>query len=112
MLFRPCHPPWGKHCFLPRKAVLSASENDAFLFDKKCPTFHNGEDGHSQKFSCRYAMRFGNGKIFYQMDTRSAAGMNIGSLSVMPKASYQAPIWGRAPFTRHSPSECTSIFVI
>ena len=50
--------------------------------------------------------------VFYQMETRSATGMNIGSLSVMPKASYQAAMWGSAPFTRHSPSECTSIFVI
>ena len=50
-------------------------------------------------------------KPFYQMDTRSAFGKNIGSFSVILKASYQASIWGNAPFTRHSPSECTSIFV-
>ena len=48
----------------------------------------------------------------YQMETRSATGRNIGSFSVMPKASYQAAMWGSAPFTRHSPSECTSILVI
>lgn len=64
MFFRPSRPLLGKHCFLPRKAVLSASENDAFLFDKKCPNFHNEKFGHFQKFSCRYAMRFGNEKYF------------------------------------------------
>lgn len=47
----------------------------------------------------------------YQMETRSACGTNIGSFSVTPKASYQAPMCGSAPFTRHSPSECTSILV-
>ena len=30
----------------------------------------------------------------YQMVTRFALGTNIGSDSVMPKASYQASMWG------------------
>lgn len=47
----------------------------------------------------------------YQMETRSASGTNIGSASVTPNASYHAPMCGKAPFTRHSPREWTSIFV-
>ena len=52
-----------------------------------------------------------SGPDAYQMDTRSSFGRNIGSFSVTLNASYQASICGRAPFTRHSPSECTSILV-
>lgn len=47
----------------------------------------------------------------YQMETRFSCGRNIGSPSFTLKASYQAPICGNAPFTRHSPKECTSLFV-
>lgn len=49
--------------------------------------------------------------LVYQIDTRFSTGKNIGSFSVTLNASYQAPICGNAPFTRHSPNECTSLFV-
>ena len=47
---------------------------------------------------------------FYQMVTRFSFGTNIGSDSVMPKASYQASMCGICPFTRHMPSWCGSLF--
>ena len=40
----------------------------------------------------------------YQMVTRFSLGTNIGSDSVMPKASYQASMCGICPLTRHMPS--------
>lgn len=47
----------------------------------------------------------------YQMDTRLATGTNIGSPSLIPKASYHAAIWGKAPSTRHLPNACGSDLV-
>ena len=40
----------------------------------------------------------------YQMVTRFSLGTNIGSDSVMPKASYQESMCGICPLTRHMPS--------
>lgn len=42
--------------------------------------------------------------VVYQMVTRFSLGMNIGSDSWMPKASYQASMCGIWPLTRHMPS--------
>ena len=47
----------------------------------------------------------------YQSDKRWFLGINNLSPSFTPKASYQASICGRAPFTRHLPSACGSAFV-
>lgn len=48
---------------------------------------------------------------FYHSCRRCSFGINILSSGVMPKASYQASIWGRAPFTRHWLSEWGSLLV-
>ena len=48
---------------------------------------------------------------FYQMFRRFSLGMYRESFSVILKASYHASMCGRAPFTRHSPSECGSLLV-
>ena len=47
----------------------------------------------------------------YQIDTLFSNGTNIASPSFIPKASYQVAICGKAPFTRHFPSECGSDLV-
>ena len=41
----------------------------------------------------------------YQMLTRFSGAKYIGDSGVTFQASYQAPICGSAPFTRHMPSE-------
>lgn len=48
---------------------------------------------------------------FYQMFRRFSLGMYRESFSVILKASYHASMCGKAPFTRHSPSECGSLLV-
>ena|GEM_PF-1631304 len=47
----------------------------------------------------------------YQSDKRWLFGINNLSPSFTPKASYQASMWGKAPFTRHLPRACGSAFV-
>ena len=47
----------------------------------------------------------------YQSDKRWFLGINNLSPSFTPKASYQASMWGKAPFTRHLPRACGSAFV-
>lgn len=47
----------------------------------------------------------------YQRSTRSVSGMNILLSGLMSKASYHALMWGKAPSTRHWPSEWGSLFV-
>ena len=48
---------------------------------------------------------------YYQIEARFSGAMYIGSVSVMPNASYQALMCGKAPFTRQRPSECGSLLV-
>ena len=47
----------------------------------------------------------------YQRSTRSVSGMNILLSGLMSKASYHALMCGKAPSTRHWPSEWGSLFV-
>ena len=47
----------------------------------------------------------------YQRSTRSVSGMNILLSGLMLKASYHALMCGKAPSTRHWPSEWGSLFV-
>jgi hypothetical protein len=44
-------------------------------------------------------------ELSYQIETRFSTGTNIGSPAFIPNALYHADICGRAPFTRHLPSE-------
>ena len=44
------------------------------------------------KFRARWAFMEGAGKA-YQIETRFSGAKYIGSPSLMPKASYHAPIW-------------------
>ena len=47
----------------------------------------------------------------YQRSIRSVSGMNILLSGLMSKASYHALMCGKAPSTRHWPSEWGSLFV-
>lgn len=49
--------------------------------------------------------------VFYHTSTRLALGTKSGSFFLMLKASYQASMWGSAPFTRQRPAECGSVLV-
>ena len=49
--------------------------------------------------------------FLHHTSTRLALGTKSGSFFLMLKASYQASMWGSAPFTRQRPAEWGSVLV-